>query len=512
VNHPKEKIAGFGTPSVSLPGDGPSCRFSESSIARASVAIRNAADPVADILRGRRNTTLTSFAGSMRRRGMSQSAMKAALLVENRHRCHPQLPSAEVELIAASVARYTPIPHLAHWPAPAGEAAFHGLAGEMVSVLSEHSEADPVGLLCHGLVFFGSAAGSLPHTRAISDRHGLNIFVVTVGDTAKARKGVSFNQAKHVFQMADPHWADNCISTGLSSGEGLIHAISTTPGIAGYVGAPRLLVFEPEFGSVLRMILRQGNTLSPVLRQAWDSTTLAVMTRKEPLKVDASHVSLIGHITRIELKELMSNRDIYGGLANRILWPCVRRHGIHADLGGTPDGLLKPIAKNITLAIEHAKEAGTLTLGTDAKEKWREIYTALSASEDGRFEAIVSRPEPQVLRLACIYSLLDRAKKIEIQHLDAAEALWQYCHASAATIFSTKNSSSLEDQLRNLIDTSQQGLRRTEISAAFNNHKSQEAISQALSKLEESGKVEKVTVKTAGRSAELWRAIPVEED
>lgn len=59
---------------------------------------------------GRRNVTLTSLAGSMRRRGMTREAIYAALLVENAKRCDPPLPEDEVRRIAASVSRYEPTP------------------------------------------------------------------------------------------------------------------------------------------------------------------------------------------------------------------------------------------------------------------------------------------------------------------------------------------------------------------------------------------------------------------
>lgn len=57
---------------------------------------------------GQRNSTLTSLAGSMRRRRMSEDAILAALLEENRTRCDPPLDEGEVRRIAASVARYEP--------------------------------------------------------------------------------------------------------------------------------------------------------------------------------------------------------------------------------------------------------------------------------------------------------------------------------------------------------------------------------------------------------------------
>jgi len=57
---------------------------------------------------GQRNATLTRLGGTMRRVGMSQAEIAAALLRANADRCSPPLPPGEVERIAASVARYEP--------------------------------------------------------------------------------------------------------------------------------------------------------------------------------------------------------------------------------------------------------------------------------------------------------------------------------------------------------------------------------------------------------------------
>ena len=55
---------------------------------------------------GQRNQTLTSLAGSMRRRGMSESAIEAAIQAENRERCQPPLPEIEITKLAKSIATY----------------------------------------------------------------------------------------------------------------------------------------------------------------------------------------------------------------------------------------------------------------------------------------------------------------------------------------------------------------------------------------------------------------------
>jgi putative DNA primase/helicase len=69
---------------------------------------RSVIGPDSDIPEGNRNATLTSLAGSMRYRGMSQVAIVAALHAENQARCDPPLDGEEVEGIAASICRYDP--------------------------------------------------------------------------------------------------------------------------------------------------------------------------------------------------------------------------------------------------------------------------------------------------------------------------------------------------------------------------------------------------------------------
>jgi putative DNA primase/helicase len=56
---------------------------------------------------GSRDNTLTSLAGTMRRRGATEEAILAALRVENK-KCVPSLTDADLQKIARSVARYEP--------------------------------------------------------------------------------------------------------------------------------------------------------------------------------------------------------------------------------------------------------------------------------------------------------------------------------------------------------------------------------------------------------------------
>jgi hypothetical protein len=64
--------------------------------------------PGAIIPKGERNSTLTSLAGTMRNKSMTEAEIVAALLVANRERCMPPLLENDVRIIAHSVAKYEP--------------------------------------------------------------------------------------------------------------------------------------------------------------------------------------------------------------------------------------------------------------------------------------------------------------------------------------------------------------------------------------------------------------------
>jgi hypothetical protein len=210
-------------------------------------------------------------------------------------------------------------------------AAFYGLAGEIVRTIAPHSEADPIALLVQFLASFGSVIGGGPYYQVEADQHHPNIFGVLVGTSSKARKGTSAGRIRSVLRGVDDRWVEERVKGGLSSGEGLIAAVSdeirrydsktrqfevVDPGATD----KRLLIEEAEFASALAAMDRHGNTLSPVIRNAWDARTLSTLTKNSPLKATGAHISIIGHITQDELRARMTSTEAANGFANRFLF------------------------------------------------------------------------------------------------------------------------------------------------------------------------------------------------
>ena len=107
---------------------------------------------------------------------------------------------------------------------------------------------------------------------------------------------------------------------GLASGEGVIAELRDDKNGKDEGRDKRLLLMEGEFAQVLRVLQRDGNTLSPILRNAWDSGNLRNMSKGSPLRATGCHISMIGHITRVELSRLLTANDTANGFSNRILW------------------------------------------------------------------------------------------------------------------------------------------------------------------------------------------------
>ena len=393
------------------------------------------------------------------------------------------------------------------WPTPS-EDAFHGLAGDFVRTIQPHSESDPVAILVQFLLYFGNVIGRSAHFVVEADRHSLNLFATLVGPTAKGRKGSSHGHVKKQYEKVDPDWHRDHIASGLSSGEGVIYAVrdpytlgkDEDPGVAD----KRLLVVETEFSAPLRVLRRHGNTLSPVMRQVWDGNDLRVMTRNSPIRATEPHISIIGHTSQEELQHYLSDTEMWNGFANRFLWICVRRSNILADGGNLRSSELIPLQKQLKEAVRFGRRVQKIKLDDEARRIWREVYPQLSEGRPGLAGAATSRAEAQVLRLACIYALIDRSSIVQPQHLLAALALWDYADASARFIFGDSLGNPVANRILRALRAAPQGLSRTSIRDVFGRHKKTRDIDAALSVLVGYGLAVCKKIKTAGRPEQRW--------
>src|SRR6476660_7535014 len=230
---------------------------------------------------------------------------------------------------------------------------------------------------------FSNIIGNCPYYQIEGTRHHANLFSVLVGRSSKARKGTALDRISSIIRVVDDRWYSERIKGGLSSGEGFIDPVRdevkkwnvkegsweiVDPGVSD----KRLLVIEPELASVFMHSERQGNSLSPLMRKAWDGGILATMTRNNPLRATGAHISVVGHITMEELRAKLVRTEMANGFANRCLFMLVKRAN-ELPFGGVAlsDEIIAGLGEKLKTAIDVARKLGRIGWTVDAAEAWK---------------------------------------------------------------------------------------------------------------------------------------------
>jgi hypothetical protein len=401
--------------------------------------------------------------------------------------------------------------------------AFYGLAGHVVRKIYPHTEAHPAALLFQFLVAFGNLVGKSSFFRVGEDLHYTKLNVLLVGETSKGRKGTSLSYIRELLGRTDNSF-NNCIVDGVSTGEGIIFyvrdevrknvAIKEKGKIKGYEeeivdrGAEekRLMIMEPEFARLLRVMSREHSTLSSIIRQSYDTDQLRVMTVKS-YKATNTHISIIGHITAPELKKNLSEIDMANGFANRFLFAMTKRMKMMPEPSNLDQRDRNDLVYLLQKSVRHARTVGEVERDESARNLWREVYPRLSEGWLGLVGAVSSRAEAQVMRIALIYALLDRSNYITSSHLTAALAAWKYSVDSVRYIFKSMTGDKIADRIYLGILSNPDGLSRTAIRDIFDRNLNSSTVSTALNILVASGLATVSIEETNGRPREVYRGL-----
>jgi len=415
-------------------------------------------------------------------------------------------------------------PEATPWPT-LDPAALHGLAGRVVETIAPHSEADPVGILLHFIVAYGNLIHRNAYFRVGGIRHFSNLFVLFVGSTGTGRKGTAWHEVRQLLEHVDPHWLDHCVASGLSTGEGVLYHIrdpiygkikgkkkaanseETDEIIDPGVSDKRLLCVEGEFASVLKVLERDGNSLSAILRLAFDGVKLRTLTRNNSLTVTDPMVSIVAHITKEELLRYMTSTEMANGFANRFLFAAVKRSQLLPEPEQIDERDLELLGEEIRKAVVFARGCQEVRRDEEAREAWARVYGPLTSGRTGMLASVLNRAEVITMRLALIYAMLDRSEQIRLPHLEAALAIWQYAEDSAKWIFGRMCGDEVGDAILRALSQTPGGMTRTDISGLFGRNVPSARISAALTSLIENGLVVSTLERNeaGGRPAERFR-------
>jgi hypothetical protein len=382
--------------------------------------------------------------------------------------------------------------------------ALHGPLGKIIETIEPDTEAHPAAILIHALIGMGNLMGRGPYFQVQDTRHYTNLNAVVCGNSATARKGYSAGIAKRILSQIDPDWLMFNKKSGLQSGEAIVAHLQDQP--ATNPPTPqdkRLFLLEEEFAQVLQACKGKSN-VSAIIRKSWDGDQLALLTKKNSITATDCHISIIGHITRKELRKLLSSNDSSNGFGNRFLW--IFSKG--TKLLPHPTALnLQAVNKELQMlksAVSNAESMGEVEIqrSSQADLLWKDLYNELNDLPEGLYGDAISRGPAQVMRLALLYCLLDGQKTIEVSHLVAAKALWNYSRDSARWVFDDYVVSDNAIKVLKVLDDRKQ-LTGTDIFRIHNNKLSAEGKQAILNEIRDEIEIE--IQKTGGRDEEIIR-------
>ena len=340
------------------------------------------------------------------------------------------------------------------WPVLDHCAIHPGLISGIIHTSTVKSEADPAAVLGTFITRLSVEVGRNPCMMIGDGVQHVNLLSAICGPTGAGRKGTSAKPVERLFALGNENYIPARTTPGpLSSGEGLIFAvhdaiqkwdvdkksgagqwITIDPGIED----KRLFVLTEELSSALQAMAREGNTLSSIVRQIFDSGNLEPLTKSSKIKATGAHIGVVGHITIFELNQLLNENEIHNGLINRFLWFCARRQQVIPFPEPIPDNDLIVFQSEIRDIVAFANRIESISFSSDGREVWGEFYPELSESKGGFIGAVLERAPALVLRLAMLFCLVDRTNRITEAQLKTAIMLWRYCEQSAKYIFGDK--------------------------------------------------------------------------
>ena len=373
------------------------------------------------------------------------------------------------------------------WPKPIGLPAFIGPIGEYVLRVQGETEADASAILLQALAFFGSRLGRNPRLQWGADAHHGNLFVLVVGDSGDGAKGTGFGIARVLFAKTPDRISDYLASKpldGVASGQGLLHQMRDPAGDDPGADDKRVLCYQAEFGTFLKLASGRENTLSPVVRSLWESGSACSPSKLSPVTVTDAHFTLIGQVTKTELLQLASSVDIQSGLLGRFLLASSRRPRTIVLPKAIRPSDYEDLREQLRGALRTFAEPTSMALSDCGIEAYSTAHPELVVRRHGHADSLLSRARPHVLRLALVYACSESSKAITARHIHAATAVWRYVVDSTYHAFGRTTGCALADKLCEHLRDNPKGATRKELIDLLARNTTAAKIGQALERLE----------------------------
>ena len=382
----------------------------------------------------------------------------------------------------------------------------YGIVGDVARAGGDTTEANPYAIAANFIAFMSCAVGRGAYMPIGNTWHHPRLYMLHIGRSGRGRKGDAVSLVSRIeraLRTLNEAATPQVHRGGLSSREGLVYLIHDgfTEGKNEIepIHDKRLLVIESEFANILHQGKRDGNTLSPALRDAWDGVSLKPATKSSRLWATDPHIAVIGAVTPGELLGLMASRELTNGFANRFMMFWAERTKVMAFPRATPQEAVDALASRVNEILTFCKAARwaekdhtRIELSLDARKRYEKLYLGeLNDTAAGeRISALIERRAPMLLRLAMLFALCDLTTTVEVHHINAAMAWVRYSVESVKFIFASASDEAVATETNdaaqkiiNYLTDAKSATRKDLTVNCFQGHASKSRIDAALDEL-----------------------------
>jgi hypothetical protein len=339
--------------------------------------------------------------------------------------------------------------------------ALHGILKDITRAACDETEAVPSSVAIHVLGRFAATIGRTAYIQIGDEVRYLNFDALIVGPTGRGRKGTSAEMPRQLFRRAE--WLQGAAPvrelTALSTGEGLIHQVRDPRyGNEGELvdkgeGDKRLLCDISEFAGVLSVAKRETQTITMVLRDAFDGRPLTTPTKTSFNCATGAHIAVVGSVPETELAKFLSKTDMTNGLANRFGMFYSTRQQVVATPRGVPPEVMDHLARRIQAALNNAVNQRLIDMTPSAKDLWEAMYADLNdETHPPLIASLLARQDLYTRIFAALISLVNGKSIVDVEHLMAAQAWMRYWKDTVNFVFSSSESNENMKRMRVLMD------------------------------------------------------------
>jgi hypothetical protein len=316
------------------------------------------------------------------------------------------------------------------------EKAWYGLSKEYLALVGPRTEASPN----YHLAAFLTAVGASLGRRVYLERSGRlhpNLFVVLVGRSGGGRKGTAVGFGTQLAYGIDPKLG---FVNGLDSREGFLEHLGEI-GKKQSHGSMSAIVHLSELRSLIEKTQVQGQGgIVPLLCDAYDAPDeLAIHTRKNPISISKPVVSMLAATTTMWMEGL-TDKDLHGGLGNRICWIFGQPGSPIAHPPALDGKRWRKLLAQLKRKLHHwhTDKATPFSLSMEAAEHWTKIYSSLytrGLGDDPLISVLSERMQNHCLKAALVWAALDGTSVISMPHLEAGFAFAEFLYDNLWKLF-----------------------------------------------------------------------------